>query len=120
MRRTVLAAAFAIVAAGGAEAGNMGPHPVFAWNGNQYLFEVSPKGGSTVLTGYRAVGPQWQMVGTTTIRPGQTAAERGWLQQVWFQGERLGSVKADLSNPFWRRYPAEDRNGGGAGEGIYN
>lgn len=119
MRKILATAVFALVLAGAAEAGNRGPHPVFGWNGNEYLFEVQRRGAVTHLTGYRAVGVQWQLVGTTTLRPGQTAAESGWLQRVWFQGKRLGGVEADLSNPYWRRYPAEDRNGGG-GAGIFN
>jgi hypothetical protein len=118
VRSILLSAAIGLTLVSGAAAGNMGPHPVFGWNGNEYLFEVKPRGKVTHLTGYRAVGVQWQLVGTTTIRQGQKAPEAGWLQRVWFQGKRLGSVKADLSNPYWRRYPAEDRNGGG-GPGIF-
>jgi len=100
-----------------AVAGDRGPHPVVGWNGNEYLFEVQPRGEVIHLTGYRAVGVQWQLVGTTALRPGQKEAEQGFLQRIWFKGKRLGKVEADLSNPFWRRYPAEDRNGG---SGIFN
>lgn len=119
MRKSLIAlVALSGLAASAAWAGNRGPHPVFAWNGNEYLFEVKGDEGLTRLTGYRNVGGKWQMVGTTTIHKGQRTAESGWLQQIWFRGKRIGSVEADLSNPFWRRYPAEDRNGGG--NGIFN
>jgi hypothetical protein len=100
-------------------AGNRGPHPVFAWNGNEYLFEVKKDDSLTRLTGYRNVGGKWQRVGATTIHKGQRTAEKGWLQKIWFKGQRIGSVEADLSNPYWRRYPSEDRNGG-AGPGVFN
>ncbi len=119
MRKILWAAVVTLALAGVAEAGNRGPHPVFGWNGNEYLFEVQERSGVIQLTGYRAIGAKWQLVGTTTIRAGQTAPDRGWLQRVWFKGERLGKVEADLSNPFWRYYPADDRNGGGGG-GIFN
>lgn len=114
LRSTVLAALFlglAIVCAPVAEAGNRGPHPVFAWKGNEFLFEVKPHGKLIYLTGYRAVGSKWQLVGTTTIRKGQRAPEHGFLQDIWFGGRRLGQIEADLSNPWWRYYPGEDRNG---------
>jgi hypothetical protein len=104
-----------ILSAGTADAGNRGPHPVIGWNGNEFLFEVKHQGGTTYLSGYRAVGPQWQYIGTTKLRKGQRVAESGFLQRIWFKGKRLGAVEADLSNPFWRRYPAEDRNGGRGG-----
>ena len=98
-----------------AMAGDRGPHPVFAWNGNEFLFEVKPRGSVTYLTGYRAIGDKWQQVGSTTIRKGQRAPKSGFLQDIWFRGKRIGSLAADMSNPYWRRYPADDRNGGGNG-----
>ncbi|MGE0212375.1 MAG: hypothetical protein AB7S41_11820 [Parvibaculaceae bacterium] len=113
----ILLVAAVSVAASAAWAGNRGPHPVFAWNGNEYLFEVNGGQALTRLTGYRNVGGKWQMVGTTTIQKGQRTAEKGFLQRIWFKGKRIGSVEADLSNPYWRRYPSEDRNGG---NGIFN
>lgn len=97
------------------EAGVQRPHPVFAWKGNQYLFEVKPAGGTVYLTGYRALGSKWQLVGTTRIRKGQKAPQHGFLQRVWFQGQRIGTVIADMSNPWWRHYPADDHEGGGGG-----
>jgi hypothetical protein len=107
-----LIAATPALAPSPADAGDRGPHPVIGWGGNRFLFEVEREGDHTRLTGYRAVGTQWQLVGTTTIRKGQKAPERGFLQTIWFKGKRLGAIEADMDNPFWRYYPAEDRNGG--------
>jgi hypothetical protein len=111
-----LAAAVVLALHGPALAGTRGPHPVVAWNGNEFLFEIKREGPVTYLSGYRSVGPQWQYVGTTRLKPGQRVAESGFLQRIWFQGRRIGVVEADLSSPFDRRYPAEDRNGGGGAD----
>jgi hypothetical protein len=94
-----------------AAAGSRGPHPVIGWGGNRFLFEVEPEGTITRLTAYRAAGAMWQLVGTTTIRKGQKAPERGFLQKIWFKGPRLGVLEADMDNPYWRYYPGEDRGG---------
>ena len=96
-----------------AQAGDRGPHPVRGWKGNSFLFEVQPQGDVIQLVGYRAIGHKWQMVGTTRISKGQRAPAGGFLQQIWFNGRPLGHVEADMSDPWWRYYPAEDRNGGG-------
>jgi len=96
-----------------AAAGSRGPHPVIGWGGNRFLFEVEPEGKIIRLTAYRAAGASmWQLVGSTTIRKGQKAPERGFLQEIWFKGPRLGKLEADMDNPYWRYYPGEDRNGG--------
>ena len=92
-----------------AEAGAQQPHPVFAWKGNEYLFEVRAGGDSIQLTGYRAIGSKWQLVGTTRIADGQRAPAHGFLQRIWFEGRKIGTVVADLSDPWWRYYPAEDK-----------
>jgi hypothetical protein len=108
-----LGLAVGLVAASLAQAGDrLGPHPVRGWNGNQFLFEVQPHGDVTHLVGYRAIGHKWQLVGTTRIHKGQRAPAGGFLQQIWFHGRPLGHVRADMSNPWWRWYPSEDRNGG--------
>ena len=95
-----------------AHAGDRGPHPVRGWKGNKFLFEVQPQGEVIYLVGYRAIGHKWQMVGSTRITKDQRTPSRGFLQQIWFNGRPLGYVEADMSNPWWRYYPAEDRNGG--------
>ena len=95
-----------------AQAGDRGPHPVRGWNGNSFLFEVQPQGDVIHLVAYRAIGHKWQMVGATRIGKGQLApAGGGFLQQIWFNGRPLAPVEADMSNPWWRYYPAEDRGG---------
>jgi hypothetical protein len=94
-----------------AAAGSRGPHPVIGWGGNRFVFEVEPEGNITRLTAYRAAGSMWQLVGTTTIRTGQKAPERGFLQKIWFKGPRLGLLEADMDNPYWRYYPGDDRGG---------
>lgn len=100
------------------EAGVQRPHPVFAWKGNQYLFDVKPVGNVVYLTGYRALGSKWQFVGTTRIQDGQKVPRQGFLQRIWFQGQPIGTVVADMSNPWWRHYPADDREGGRGGGTI--
>jgi hypothetical protein len=115
MRRLSLFAAtlaLALVLAAVAEAGDRGPHPVRGWKGNKFLFEVQPQGDVTYLVAYRAMGHQWERVGSTRISKGQRAPGGGWLQEIWFKGRPMGHLEADMSNPWWRRYPAEDRNGG--------
>ncbi len=96
-----------------ADAGGMAPHPVIGWGGNRFLFEVQPEGNRIRLTAYRDSGDKWERYGTTTIRKGQKAPEQGFLQKIWFKGQRLGMVEADMNNPFWRKFPGDDRNGGG-------
>jgi hypothetical protein len=98
----------AVLFADAVHAGIQQPHPVFAWNGNQYLFEVKRVGGTTYLTGYRALGQKWRLVGTTQIREGQQAADQSFLQRIWFHGQKIGTVVADLNDPWWRYYPGED------------
>ena len=95
-----------------APAGERGPHPVRGWNGNSFLFEVQPQGDVIHLVAYRAIGHKWQMVGATRIRQGQRAPAGGFLQEIWFKGRPLGHVEADMSDPWYRYYPSEDRNGG--------
>jgi len=115
MRRLSLFAAigltFSLVVTAAAEAGDRGPHPVRGWKGNSFLFEVQPQGDVIHLVAYRAIGHQWELVGSTRISKGQRVPGSGFLQQIWFNGRPLGHVEADMSNPWWRRYPAEDRNG---------
>jgi hypothetical protein len=86
-----------------------GPHPVRGWNGNQFLFEVQPQNDIIYLVGYRAIGRQWEMVGSTTIHRGQRTPERGFLQEIWFHGRHLGYLEADMSDPWWRWYPRQER-----------
>jgi len=112
VRLAAIAAAAAVVPSIDVLAGNLGPHPVKGWGGNRFLFEVEPEGGHTRLTAYRDVGSKWQRFGTTTIRHGQKAPENGIVQKIWFRGTPLGSVKADMDNPFWRAYPGDDHEGG--------
>jgi hypothetical protein len=87
-----------------------GPHPVRGWNGNQFLFEVQPQGDVIQLVGYRAIGHQWEMVGTTRIHVGQRAPAGGFLQDIWFHGSPLGHVRANLSDPWYRHYPRRERH----------
>jgi hypothetical protein len=122
MRQAALALMLAALlgTAGGAtlaEAGNRGPHPVIAWKGNEYLFETKQANGATFLSGYRSVGHQWQYVGT--FKAGEAKASGGFLKRIWLNGKRVRMVEADLSNPYWRRYPAEDHEGHG-GQGVFN
>jgi len=117
-RRTLIALAASAAAAAvlpglDAMAGSLGPHPVRGWSGNRFLFEVEPEGHHTRLIAYRAIGSKWERFGTTSIRQGQKASEHGIVQKIWFRGARLGSVKADMHNPFWRAYPGDDHEGGG-------
>ena len=107
----VMAVAGLAVPAIPADAGGRGPHPVIGWGGNRFLFEVEPEGNRIRLTAYRDAGDKWQRYGTTTIRKGQKTPEQGLLQKIWFKGQRLGTVDADMDNPFWRKYPSDDRNG---------
>ncbi len=111
---TVLAAAGAAILIAftlAANAGNLVSHPVIGWGGNQFLFVVKPEGDHIRLTAYRAAGSMWQRYGTTTIRRGQKAPEHGFVQDIWFKGKRIGSLEADMNNPFWRAYPGDDRDG---------
>jgi hypothetical protein len=107
--RGIAALISAIVMSGlfapGAAADGGGLHPVFAWHGNEFLFEVRRDGALTRLTGYRALGERWERVGSTTIRDGQRGAEQGFLQKIWFNGRRIGALRADMNNPFWRVLP---------------
>ncbi len=78
--------------------------PVYAWNGNEYLFAVQPRGSVTYLTGYRAIGAQWRQVGTTTLRPRQRASEGGGsLQKIWFNGRKIRMMNVDFSSDQFRR-----------------
>ncbi len=94
-----------------ADAGGRGPHPVIGWGGNRFLFEVEPEGDRIRLTAYRDAGDKWERYGTTTINKGQKAPDHGILQKIWFRGQRLGVLDADMNNPFWRKFPGDDRNG---------
>jgi len=102
MRNTLLPALFCLaLMAGPAIAATQ---PVYAWNGNQYVFDVQRQGSVTYLTGYRAVGSGWRRVGTTTLRAGQRAPEGGgFLQQVWFNGRKAGTTDADFNSDLFRR-----------------
>lgn len=108
----VLCLAIVLMAASIAQAGSMGPHPIRGWNGNQFLFEVQPQGDSTQLIAYRAIGQKWERVGSTRIHRGQSAPAGGYLQQIWFHGQPLGHLRADMSDQWYRWYPGEDRGGG--------
>jgi hypothetical protein len=112
-RRALLLAVIAtgLAAASPARASDIRPHPVRAWKGNQFLFEVSQEAGGTRLICYRARGAQWERAGTTLLRPGQKKAEQGWIQNIWFNGRKLPPVSADMRNPFWRYYPSQERGG---------
>lgn len=113
-RRSLLhavAAAAGLAVAAPARASDIRPHPVRAWKGNQFLFEVFKEANGTRLICYRARGTQWERVGTTLLRPGQKKAEQGWVQNIWFNGQKLPPVSADMRNPFWRYYPSQERGG---------
>jgi hypothetical protein len=105
-----LTLAVGLMAAPVALAGDRGPHPVRGWNGNQFLFEVQPQGDVIHLVGYRAIGHQWEMVGTTRIHAGQRAPAGGFLQEIWFHGRHLGHVEANMSDPWYRHYPRRERH----------
>jgi hypothetical protein len=93
-------------------AGTMGPHPIRGWNGNEFLFEAFPQpDGSIYYKCYRARGDVWERVGGTTIRKGQKTPDGSWVQKIWFQGAKLGSLRANMDDPFWRYYPGRDRGG---------
>jgi len=109
----VFAAAVSVLPGLGAMAGDLGPHPVRGWGGNRFLFVLEPQGDRIRLTAYRAAGSKWARFGTTTIRHGQKAPEQGIVQKIWFKGPHLGSVKADMQDPFWRAYPGDDHEGHG-------
>ncbi len=108
----VIATATTVLPVFDAFAGGRGPHPVRGWGGNRFLFEVEREGDHTRLTAYRDQGSKWELFGTTAIRLGQKAPENGTVQKIWFRGARLGSVEADMDNPFWRAYPGDDHEGG--------
>lgn len=96
MRYTIGSALLGLgLLSGVAAAEPRGPYPIHGWNGNEYLFAVDPRGSVTYLTGYRAVGSQWRRVGTTTLQPGQTRADGGFLQRAWFEGRKLGTANID-------------------------
>ena len=107
----VMAVAGLVVPAIRADAGSRGPHPVIGWGGNRFLFEVERQGNHIRLTAYRDAGDKWQRYGTTTIGKAQKTPEHGLLQKIWFKGRRLGTLNADMNNPFWRKFPGDDRNG---------
>jgi hypothetical protein len=107
----VSAAALSVLPRLDAMAGTMGPHPIRGWGGNRFLFVLEPDGDRIRLTAYRDVGSKWGRFGTTTISHGQKVAEQGIVQKIWFRGVHLGSIKADMNDPFWRAYPGDDRSG---------
>ena len=113
VRLAAAAAVTAVLPAIDAWAGSRGPHPVRGWGGNRFLYEVEPQGNHIRLTAYRAAGSKWELFGTTAIRRNQKAPDNGLVQKIWFRGARLGSVEADMDNPFWRAYPGDDHEGGG-------
>ncbi len=101
-----------LAAATPAVAGNMGPHPVRGYKGNEFLFEAFPKpDGSVYYRVFRTHGDQWEKVAGTAILKGQKTSNGNWVQNVWFNGAKLGALRANMDDPFWRYYPGQDHGG---------
>ena len=87
-------------------------HPVRSWNGNEYLFEITDRGGNRYMNVYRATSAFWRRVGSTRISEGQTQANGSIWQKIWFNGRVMRNVRADMSSSFDRYWPGDDHEGG--------
>ena len=108
MRKTLISTLIWAVLAGATASVSLanykGPHPVLQYHGNEYAVVINRADGGKSLVVYRAVGSLWQRIGGTIISPSQTISNGSLVQNVWFKGRKITTVRGDLRRSFYRLY----------------